>query len=110
MLWRNWRAEMKYALARTQFAEAVFAHLERVRERNPQPKLPWGQDWECFLEEASMPSAEDAAEARRAALALADDGLLGVKLRRDGERIQRFFVPVSYTHLRAHETGRNLVC
>jgi hypothetical protein len=86
---------MKPALARTQFAEAVFARLERVRERNPQPKLPWGQDWECFLEEAAMPSAEDAAEARRAALALADDGLLGLKLRRDGERIQRFFVPLT---------------
>ena len=23
---------------------------------------------------------------------------------------QRLFEPVSYTHLRAHETGRNLVC
>ena len=25
-------------------------------------------------------------------------------------KIKQFFKPVSYTHLRAHETGRNLVC
>lgn len=86
---------MKPALLHTQFAEAVFARLERVRERNPQPKMPWGQDWECFLEEAGMPSAEEAAEARRAALTLAGDGLLNLKLRRDGERIQRVSVPLA---------------
>jgi hypothetical protein len=86
---------MKPVLLRTPFAEAVFARLERVRERNPRPQMPWRQDWECFLEDAGMPTAEEAAEALRAALALTTDGLLAVKLRRDGERIQRFSVPLA---------------
>jgi hypothetical protein len=86
---------MKSAIVRTAFAEAVFAHLERVRERNPQAQKPWGQDWECFLDEAGFSTAEDAAEALRVALVLTADHLLDVKMRRDGERIQRFSVPLS---------------
>ena len=40
--------------------------------------------------------------------------ILMSKVRRDGlsisEEVIDYIAPVSYTHLRAHETGRNLVC
>lgn len=78
----------------TVLAEAVFARISRVRMRNPRPKLAWNQDWDTFLDESGIQTAEDAAEARRVALLLQQDGLLDVRLRRDGERIQRFSVPV----------------
>jgi hypothetical protein len=86
---------MSPSLAKTEFAHAVFLRLERLRERNPQPKTPWSQDWESFLEEADLPSAEEAEEARRVAFALVHIGLLELKLRRDGERPQRFVVPLA---------------
>jgi hypothetical protein len=85
---------MKPALIRTSFAEAVFARISRLRERNPQPKQPWSDDWESFLDESRLQTAEDAAEARRVALLLSQDGLLELRLRRDQERIQRFAVPL----------------
>lgn len=86
---------MKPTLIRTAFAEAVFVHISRLRERNPQPKLPWSHDWESFLDESGLQTAEDAAEARRVALLLSQDGLLDLRLRRDRERIQRFAVPLA---------------
>ncbi|MGZ5505728.1 MAG: Wadjet anti-phage system protein JetD domain-containing protein [Limisphaerales bacterium] len=85
---------MKVVLASTEFAQAVFTHLSRIRERSPSPKTPWGQDWESFLETIRFTTAEQENEARRIAVALASDGLLTLKLRRDGERIQRFTVPL----------------
>lgn len=86
---------MKPALIHTPFAEAVFGHISRLRERNPQPKLPWSQDWESFLDENGLQTAEEAAEATRGAMLLSQDGLLDLKLRRDRERIQRFAVPLA---------------
>jgi hypothetical protein len=85
---------MKQALASTEFAQGVFAHLSRIRERSPSPKMPWGQDWESFLEAIRFTTAEEENEARRVAVALAADGLLALKLRRDAERIHRFIVPL----------------
>src|SRR5665213_4089070 len=41
------------------------------------------------------------------------DGLAGIRIRWQIDRRERSestVMPVSYTHLRAHETGRNLVC
>lgn len=93
---------MKPSLVRTVFAEAVFTRLARLRDRNPQPKSPWGHDWETFLDEASLPTAEEAKEAHRVASELAADGLLNLKWRRDGERIHRFTVPL--------ESERNWFC
>jgi hypothetical protein len=86
---------MSPSLAKTEFASAVFLRLTRLRERNPQPKIPWSQDWESFLDDAGFPTAEEAEEARRIAFALFDVGFLELKLRRDGERPQRFVVPLA---------------
>src|SRR5674476_1266670 len=44
------------------------------------------------------------------ALGLGSALLLDRALRLRGLFRSAFFLPVSYTHLRAHETGRNLVC
>ena len=86
---------MKLALARTPFAEAIFARLARLRERNPHPKVAWSQDWETFLDESGLQTAEDEVESRRIAALLTQDGLMELRLRRDGERIQRFTLPLA---------------
>ncbi len=86
---------MKLALTEASFTEAIFARFSRLRERNPHPKTAWSQDWETFLDESGLQTAEDEAEARRIAKLLALDGFLELRLRRDGERIQRFALPLS---------------
>lgn len=86
---------MSPALKGTPFAEAMFAQISRLRERNPLPKSPWGHDWESFLDESGLQTAEDEAEARRVAFLLSRDGMLDLRLRRDRDRIQRFAVPLA---------------
>src|SRR5674476_1126094 len=48
---------------------------------------------------------DDRAEAIEGNIAKADDAQ-----RKAEAALEQYTAPVSYTHLRAHETGRNLVC
>jgi hypothetical protein len=81
-------------LLQTDLGQAVFARLQRARQRQPVSQRAWSADWEDLLEEAGILSAEDRAEAMRLAVALAAKGWLELKRSKRGDGLRRVALPL----------------
>ncbi len=81
-------------LLQTDLGQAVFARLQRARQRQPVSQRAWSADWEDLLEEAGILSAEDRAEAMRLALTLEAQGWLKLTRTKQGEGLRRITLPL----------------